>query len=89
MIFFDGGNIVLFVCYENGKAKGRIAAIHNQDHIRIHGDRYKRTFENGTRHGYHRAELSWILESNEMMNRVLLHINARRTKTYQILEKKI
>jgi hypothetical protein len=33
--------------------------------------------------------MSWILESNEPMNRVLRHINAQVTKAYAIYEKKI
>jgi len=35
------------------------------------------------------AEMSWILESNEAMNRVLRHINARITKTYVLYEKSL
>jgi GNAT superfamily N-acetyltransferase len=50
---------------------------------------YKKIVDNSLRHGYHRAELSWILESNLMMNRVLGHINARRSKVYAIFEKKL
>ena len=45
---------------------------------------YKMTAENAYRHGITKAEMSWILESNEPMNRVLRHINARVTKTYAI-----
>jgi GNAT superfamily N-acetyltransferase len=50
---------------------------------------YQKTVENGLKHGYRRAELSWILENNNSMNRVLEHINARRYKTYGMYEKKI
>ncbi|MBN2346778.1 MAG: N-acetyltransferase [Candidatus Aminicenantes bacterium] len=48
---------------------------------------YKMTSANAKRYGIHKAEMSWILESNEAMNRVLRHINARITKTYAIFEK--
>ncbi len=50
---------------------------------------YRLTAENAYRHGIYRAEMSWILESNEPMNRVLRHINARVTKTYVMYEKAI
>ncbi len=50
---------------------------------------YKKIVDNAVGHGYHRAELSWILENNRMMNRVLQHIDAHKTKTYAIFEKKI
>ncbi|MBN1196178.1 MAG: hypothetical protein JXA62_02115 [Candidatus Aminicenantes bacterium] len=47
---------------------------------------YRRTMINAMAHNIHRAELSWILESNGPMNRVLEHINARVTKSYRIVE---
>jgi aryl carrier-like protein len=50
---------------------------------------YKMTAENAYRRGIYKAEMSWILESNEPMNRVLRHINAGITKTYAVYEKKI
>lgn len=48
---------------------------------------YKKILENGVRHNYYRAELSWVLENNGMMNQVLQHINAKKNKTYAIFEK--
>jgi len=48
---------------------------------------YKMTADNAMRLGIHKAEMSWILESNEPMNRVLRHINAEITKAYAIVEK--
>jgi len=50
---------------------------------------YKMTAENAYKHGIFKAEMSWILESNEPMNRVLRHINAEVTKSYAIYEKPI
>ncbi len=50
---------------------------------------YQMTAENAYKHGIYKAEMSWILESNEAMNRVLRHINAAITKTYAIYEKPI
>ncbi len=48
---------------------------------------YRLTSENAGRYGIHKAEMSWILENNEAMNRVLRHINAQVTKTYVLYEK--
>ena len=48
---------------------------------------YRLTAENSYKHGITKAEMSWILESNEAMNRVLRHINAEVTKSYAIYEK--
>ncbi len=50
---------------------------------------YKKIVENSLKYNYRKAELSWILENNVMMNRVLEHINARKNKIYAIFEKKI
>jgi len=50
---------------------------------------YKKTAENAVRHGFFKAEMSWVLESNEPMNRVLRHINAQLTKTYAVYEKSL
>jgi GNAT superfamily N-acetyltransferase len=50
---------------------------------------YKKVVDNALRHQYRRAELSWILENNQMMNRVLNHINAKKNKIYGIFEKNI
>jgi hypothetical protein len=50
---------------------------------------YKKTAENAVRQGFYQAEMSWILESNGPMNRVLRHINAEVTKTYAIYEKSL
>lgn len=50
---------------------------------------YKKIMDNSLRHQYRRAELSWILENNRMMNRVLEHINARKSKVYAIFEKNL
>jgi GNAT superfamily N-acetyltransferase len=37
--------------------------------------------------GYRRAEGSWVLETNTMMNRILEHLGLRRYKTYRVYEK--
>jgi len=48
---------------------------------------YKKTFDHAEKYGIHTAELSWILEDNRDMNRVLEHINAHCYKRYAIYEK--
>lgn len=48
---------------------------------------YLRTFEEGVRAGYRRAECSWILEDNWEMRRGLERLGARVYKTYRIYEK--
>ena len=50
---------------------------------------YKMTAENAYRHGIYKAEMSWISESNEPMNRVLRHINARVDQDLRHLQKPI
>jgi GNAT superfamily N-acetyltransferase len=50
---------------------------------------YTEIFERGTLKGIHRAEASWILETNKMMNSGLEAMNAERTKTYRMYEMSI
>jgi hypothetical protein len=45
---------------------------------------YLETFDRGTRKGYTSAEMSWILEDNELMVRAAKLLGARRYKTYRI-----
>jgi GNAT superfamily N-acetyltransferase len=46
-------------------------------------------FKSGIRKGITRAEFSWVLESNTMMNRLAEMLGARIYKTYRIYEKQI
>jgi GNAT superfamily N-acetyltransferase len=39
------------------------------------------------RKGYERCEMSWILESNDMMNRIIERIGGKVYKTYRVYEK--
>lgn len=55
----------------------------------IEGIFYAKIISNGIAKGVHTAEASWILENNEMMNKGLENINAKVTKRYRILEKKL
>lgn len=45
---------------------------------------YKKCYEATTKLGYIEAEASWILENNQMMNRILLNTNAKVYKKYRI-----
>jgi len=45
------------------------------------------TFKNGLPKGYHRCELSWVLEDNVMFKRTAERMGARHYKTYRIYEK--
>ena len=53
---------------------------------------YTRTFEAANKHKKLKivnAELSWVLENNEMMNKIALHLGGEVHKRYRILDKKI
>ena len=47
---------------------------------------YIETFKRGIQKGYHRAECSWILEENVLMQRGLEAIGGKRYKIYRIYE---
>lgn len=44
-------------------------------------------FEHGLPKGYHSCEMSWILEENELMKRLIERIGGEETKRYRIVEK--
>ncbi len=48
---------------------------------------YVETAREAFRKGYRRCEMSWILESNEMMNRIIERLGGRIYKTYRLYEK--
>jgi len=48
---------------------------------------YVETARAAFRKGYERCEMSWILESNDMMNRIIERLGGRIYKTYRIYEK--
>ncbi len=50
----------------------------------IGGIFYLETFERGVQNGYYRAEMSWILEDNELMNRSAKLLGGDPYKTYRI-----
>jgi len=47
---------------------------------------YYETFERGTKRGYRWGEFSWVLENNEMMNRVAQNLGHTRYKTYRMYD---
>ena len=47
---------------------------------------YHKIFEGGPERGYYEAEMSWILEDNEMMNRALENLGAELCKRYRIYD---
>jgi len=50
---------------------------------------YERYIDMALARGYRGAELSWVLEDNELMNRPLRHMGARPYKKYRIYEKSL
>ncbi|KQC03893.1 MAG: hypothetical protein APR54_02210 [Candidatus Cloacimonas sp. SDB] len=53
---------------------------------------YTKTFETANNHKVLRiknAELSWVLENNEMMNKIARHLGGEIHKRYRIMDKKI
>ncbi len=52
----------------------------------IEGLLYIETFKRGTRKGYHRAECSWILEENVLMQHGIEAMGGKRYKTYRVYE---
>ena len=47
---------------------------------------YLDTWKNGTEKGFRRAEMSWILETNTLMNRALQMLDAKIYKTYRLYQ---
>lgn len=50
---------------------------------------YYETTRVGLRKGYRQAELSWILASNDMMNRIIRMVGGKVYKTYALYEKSL
>jgi GNAT superfamily N-acetyltransferase len=50
---------------------------------------YIETAKAAIKRGYKRAEMSWILENNEMMNRSIKMLGGKVYKTYRMYEKKM
>jgi GNAT superfamily N-acetyltransferase len=50
---------------------------------------YLQTADNAARKGYRRAEMSWILENNDMMNRSIRLLGGEVYKTHRLYEKRL
>jgi hypothetical protein len=50
---------------------------------------YLETAKSALRRGYQRAEMSWILENNMMMNRGIRFMGGEVYKTYRMYEKRL
>jgi hypothetical protein len=50
---------------------------------------YVQSFDVGIRRGYRWAEMSWVLEDNTLMNRVMQLLGAKLYKKYRIYEMRI
>ncbi len=48
---------------------------------------YLETLQEAQKHGYKKAEGSWILETNTMMNQIIERLGGIKYKTYRIYEK--
>jgi GNAT superfamily N-acetyltransferase len=48
---------------------------------------YQRFVQDGMVRGYQTAEISWVLETNDLMNRPIREMGAKPYKTYRIYEK--
>ena len=50
---------------------------------------YQRFMDEGLKRGVHSAELSWVLETNDLMNRPLRLMGANPYKTYRLYDRKL
>ena len=50
---------------------------------------YQKVIEEGLKRNYTAAECSWILETNDLMNRPIQQMGGKRYKTYRLYEKMI
>jgi len=50
---------------------------------------YLETAKNAARKGFRWAEMSWILENNDMMNRPIRLLGGEIYKTYRMYEKRL
>jgi GNAT superfamily N-acetyltransferase len=50
---------------------------------------YRNFIDEGLARGYHSGELSWILETNDLMNRPIRAMGATHYKTYRLYEKNL
>ena len=81
-----------FLYYSRKIKKIRVIFLGVKDAFRkrgVEGLLYVETFRNGTKKGYQKAECSWILENNLLMQRGIEAMGGKRYKTYRIYEAQI
>ncbi len=61
-----------------------LGVVQELQHIGIGGLFYVETFKRGTQKGYKSAEMSWILEDNELMIKAINIMGGQQYKTYRI-----
>jgi len=61
-----------------------LGVIQELQHVGIGGLFYIETFKRGTQKGYENAEMSWILEDNELMIKAASLMGGQQYKTYRI-----
>jgi hypothetical protein len=66
-----------------------LGVIQELQHAGIGGLFYLETFEKGVQKGYHSAEMSWILEDNDLMLKAAKLLGGRIYKTYRIYGTKL
>jgi hypothetical protein len=66
-----------------------MGVVHEYRNLGIDAVFYLDTWRNATKKGYHRGEMSWILENNVMMNRTAQMLGGKIYKTYRMYEMKI
>lgn len=58
-------------------------------HLGIGALFYQKYMEDGPKLGYHAAELSWVLETNDLMNRPIRQMGGKHYKTYRLYERQL
>ena len=80
---------VKFLYYSKKITKIRVMLLgvkHTFQKKGVEGLLYVETFRNGIKKGYYRAECSWILEENVLMQHGIEAMGGKRDKTYRIYE---
>ena len=82
-------NLLKIILYKNKIDSARIitmGVIHEYHGKGIDTLFYYHTWKNALSKGYRKGEFSWVLETNEMMNKIARHLGANIHKTYRIYE---
>lgn len=66
-----------------------LGVIHKYQNVGVATLFYSKFIEEGLKRGYKGAEMSWILETNDLMNKPIQQIGGKLYKRYRIYEKKL